>query len=91
MCLCVWINDIHKASKVAKRKYQLMYHMIVTSITIFFFTTRKKENSGSQLVTIDVEPLPLPCLPAVMPAVQTVAVCVFSFLTFSCFNKTIET
>jgi hypothetical protein len=54
-------------------------------------TTRKKENSGSQLVAIDVEPLPLPCLPAVMPAVQTVAVCVFSFLTFSCFNKTIET
>jgi hypothetical protein len=32
-------------------------------------TTRKKENSGSQLVAIDVEPLPLPCLPAVMPAV----------------------
>jgi hypothetical protein len=45
-------------------------------------TTRKKENSDSQLVALGVELPPLSCLPAVMAAVQTAVVCVFSFLTF---------
>jgi hypothetical protein len=44
-------------------------------------TTRKKVNSGAQTVTVDIELPPLPCLPAVMPAVQTAAVCIF-FLLF---------
>jgi hypothetical protein len=44
-------------------------------------TTRKKVNSGAQTVTVEREPPPLPCLPAVMPAVQTTVVCIF-FLLF---------
>jgi hypothetical protein len=44
-------------------------------------TTRKKVNSGAQTMTVDIELPPLPCLPAVMPAVQTAAVCIF-FLLF---------
>jgi hypothetical protein len=44
--------------------------------------TRKKVNSGAQTVTVDREPPPLPCLPAVMPAVQTTAVCIFFFYFF---------
>jgi hypothetical protein len=56
-------------------------------------TTRKKENSGGQLAAVGVKPSPVPCLPAVILAVQTAAgLFFFSFLlTFSFFNKTIET
>jgi hypothetical protein len=66
------------------------YTTNITFKSLIPITTRKKVNSGAQTVTVDIELPPLPCLPAVMPAVQTAAVCIF-FFTFSFFNKTIET
>jgi hypothetical protein len=44
-----------------------------------YVTTRKKKNSGGQLAAVGVEPPPLLCLPAVILAVQTAAVCVCVF------------